>query len=161
MRLNPLVLVASLIIGIGGVLLGARAILTYGDAAEAFTQIELAYVPGSFEWQDADYENGTATFQLINRSRFRASVESFSIALRFDGDFAGSDYDRWQTMTVPGDEVREIPARFTITTNSIQEEGGTANLSFGGQLLVRFAKFEQPLSFRFRGTIGQVDYVEP
>jgi hypothetical protein len=158
LRLNPVVLVASLLVGLGGLFFGVRALLTYNDAAEAFTQVELVYVRGSFQWQDAEYDQGTATFQVVNRSRFRAVVESFRISVYFDGEFAGSDYDALPDLIVPGHETREISAHFSITTNSIQNQGGTANLAFGGQTLVRFAKFEQPLSFRFRGTIGQVEF---
>lgn len=160
MRLNPIVLVATLLVGVGGVFFGARAFSTYDDAAEAFTRVELAYVPGSFEWQDAEFEEATATFRVINDSRFLAVVESFRISLNFDGEFAGSDYDTWQEMRVPGNASREIPVRFTVTANSIQAEGGTADLTFGGQMLVRFERFEQPLSFRFRGTIGQEAFDE-
>ncbi len=160
MRLNPVVLVVSLLVGLGGLFFGVRAYLTYNDAAEAFTKIELSYVRGSFQWQDPEYDEGTATFQVVNSSRFRAVVESFRVSVYFDGEFAGSDYDRWQDLTVAGNETREIPARFSITTNSIQSQGGTADIAFAGQLLVRFAQFEQPLSFRFRGTIGQVPFNE-
>ena len=158
MRLNPLVLGISLLIGVGGLVLGLRAFSTYSDAAKAFTRIELAYVPDSFEWQDPEYDRAEATVRVTNDSQFPATVESFRIDLRFDGEFAGSDYDRWIPMKVPANETREIPVHFTVTANSIQAEGGDAQLSFGGQLLVRFARFERPLSFRFRGPIGQVGY---
>lgn len=137
--------------------MGVRAFATYDDAAEAFTRIELAYVPDSFEWQSDDFETGSARFRIINGSSFRAEVESFSIALQFDGEFAGSDYERWEPMIIPARESREVEREFTVTANSIQSEGGTAQLTFTGQLLVRFEEFEQPLSFRFRGRIGQVE----
>lgn len=157
MRLNPFILIATLIVGIGGLVMGIRAFATYDDAAEAFTRLELVYVADSFEWQSDDYETGTATFRITNGSSFPADIESFSIALQFDGDFAGSDYERWEPIIVPAGESRVIPATFTITSNSIQDKGGTAQLSFSGQVLARFAEFEQPLSFRFRGTIGPVE----
>ena len=158
MRLNPLVLIATLLVGLGGLIFGVRAFITYDDAAEAFTQIELAYVPDSFEWQVSDYNEGTATFRVINDSSFTAEVESFSVHLQFDGNFAGSDYrEHWEPITVPGGESREIPVRFTVTTNSIQSQGGDAQLGFSGQILVRFEEFEEPSSFRFRGSIGQVE----
>ena len=157
MRLNPVVIVATLLLGGAGLFFGVRAYSTYDDAAEAFTRVELAYVPNSFKWLDPEYGEGVATFRVINDSRFVAVVEGFSISVQFDGAFAGSDYNRWQELRVPGNATREIPAHFEITTNSIQAEGGVAELSFAGQMLVRFARFEQPLSFRFRGAIGQVD----
>ncbi len=156
MRLNPIILILTLVVGIGGLAAGLRAFSTYGDAAEAFTTVELVYVPDSFEWQSDDFETGTATFRLVNASRFPADVEGFSVALYFDGEFAGSDYGTWEPVVVSAGESREFSSEFTVASNSIQAEGGTANLSFSGQVLVRFAKFEQPLSFRFRGAIGQV-----
>lgn len=158
MRLNPIVLTATIVVGIVGLFFGIRAFATYGDAAEAFTRIELTYVPDSFEWQDPEYEEGTATLRVVNSSQFPATVESFSISLRFDGQFAGSDYSYWPPTIVPAHESLDVPVRFEVTTNSIQEIGGEAQLSFAGQLLVRFARFEQPLSFRFRGPIGQVEF---
>lgn len=158
MRMNPIVLVITVLIGVVGIAFSVRAYTTYEDAAEAFTRIELRYVPDSFQWEDSDFEEGTARFLVVNDSRFSATVESFNISLRFDGRFAGSDYDRWQQVVVSGNEVVEIPTRFTVTANSIQHEGGTANIGFAGQLVVRFNEFEQPLSFRFGGDIGEVGY---
>jgi hypothetical protein len=157
-RLNPFVLAATIVIGVAGLLLAIRAYTTYGDAADAFTRIELVYVPDSFEWQDADYEEGVAVLRLENDSRFPATVESFNISLRFDGQFAGSDYEGWTPVVVPAHDSMEIPVLFQVTANSIQEIGGEAQLSFAGQVLVRFVRFEQPLSFRFRGPIGQVEF---
>ena len=159
MRLNPIVLALTLIVGVGGLILAIRAFSTYSDAAEAFTHVELAYLPNSFEWQDAEYDEAIATFRVVNDSQFPATVETFNIALRFDSDFAGSDYSTWVPMRVPANQSREISMSFEVTTNSIQHEGGDSQLNFTGQMLVRFARFEQPLSFRFRGSMGQVDYV--
>lgn len=158
MRLNPIVLVLTVIVGVIGIVFSVRAYTTYESAAEAFTRVDLRYVPGSFQWEDSQFEEGTAQFMVVNDSRYTATVENFSISLRFDGRFAGSDYNPWQEMVVPGNESLEVPARFTVTTNSIQHEGGSANIGFAGQLVVRFDEFEQPLSFRFGGNIGEVGY---
>ncbi|CAN5828731.1 hypothetical protein BH23CHL2_BH23CHL2_13830 [soil metagenome] len=160
MRLNPFILLATLLIGVPGMIFTVRAFGTYEGAADAFTRVELQYVEGSFAWEDPDFEIGAARFRVVNNSKFDATVESFSISLRFAGQFAGSDYNRWESIVVPGGESVEIPAVFTVTANSIQERGGTANLQFSGQMVIRFEEFEQPLSFRFRGEIGQTTYVE-
>lgn len=160
MRLNPFILLATLLIGLPGLIFTVRAFGAYEGAADAFTRVELQYVAGSFAWEDPDFEIGTARIRVVNNSKFDATVESFNISLRFGGQFAGSDYNRWEAIVVPGGESVEIPAVFTVTANSIQERGGTANLQFSGQLVVHFEEFEQPLSFRFSGEIGQTTYVE-
>ncbi|MEZ4522325.1 MAG: hypothetical protein R3A46_11885 [Thermomicrobiales bacterium] len=158
MRINPVILAATMLVGIFGIVFGVRAFTTYDDASEAFTRVELQYIPDSFKWQDPEYDQAVASFRVVNGSSFRADVEGFSVSLRFDGEFAGTDYDIWPGLIVPGNESREFQMQFSVTTNSIQDQGGTADLSFTGQMLVRFEEFEQPLSFRFRGGMGKVPY---
>jgi hypothetical protein len=157
-RLNPWVYGLSLVVGILGFVFAGRAFMAYHDAAETFTEVELQYVPDSFAWRDGQFENGSATFRVVNDSDYRATVEHFGISLRFDGMFAGSDYRRWEPVSVPAGETREIPVTFTVTANSIQAEGGTAALGFVGQLRLTFASIEEPLVFRFRGDIGTAPY---
>lgn len=158
MRLNPWIYGASLLVGILGVVFAGRAYLTYLDATETFTEVELQYVPGSFAWQDAGFENGSARFRVVNESDYRATVEHFGISLQFDGQFAGTDYDRWEPISVPAGETSEIPVNFSVTANSIQTRGGTAMLTFQGTLRLTFASIEEPLVFRFRGDIGMTPY---
>jgi hypothetical protein len=159
-RLNPIVYGASLVVGILGVVFAARAFLTYHDATETFTELELQYVPGSFDWQDPQFEHGSATFRIVNDSDYRATVEHFGISLHFDALFAGSDYTRWEPVSIAPGDMREIPVAFTVTANSIQAQGGTATLGFQGQLRLTFASIEEPLFFRFRGDIGVTPYAE-
>jgi len=157
-RLNPLVLGLTLLIGIPGLIFAARAFATYHDATEAFTKTELQYVRGSFRWEDPEFENATAVFRIVNGSQFEITVESLMVALTFDGEFAGTDYERWQPIRVAPGDTRDIPFNFTVTSNSIQPRGGTANLGFRGQLRITFAEFEEPLAFRFSGNIGVTPY---
>jgi hypothetical protein len=158
LRLNPLVLALTLVIGITGVVFAFRAVTTYSDAAEAFTQVELHYVPGSFEWEDPEFETGSGDFRIVNDSQFPVTVESFTITLNFDDDFAGSDYSTWQPKNIAPGEALEVPVTFTVTSNSIQALGGTALLRFAGQLRLTFVEFEEPLAFRFQGNIGETTY---
>ena len=161
MRLNPFILLLTIVAGIVGAVATVRAFSTYDGAAGAFTDVELQYVPDSFRWLDPDFDQGEARFRVVNDSDFDATVESFGISLRFDGTFAGSDYDRWEFQTVSSGDQFEFPVRFSVTANSIQSGGGEAVLGFTGQMRVVFDEFEQALNFRFRGEIGITPYENP
>lgn len=158
LRLNPLVLGLTLIIGIPGIIFAGLGFASYHDATEAFTKTELQYVRGSFRWEDPEFDRATALFRIVNGSQFEVTVESLMVALTFDGEFAGTDYDPWEAIRIPPGETREIPFNFTVTANSIQERGGTAELGFTGQLRITFAEIEEPLAYRFRGNIGVTPY---
>jgi hypothetical protein len=157
-RLNPLLLVATLLFGVPGTIFAARAFATYHDATEAFTQAELLYVRDSFRWEDPEFDRGTALFRIENGSQFTITVESLMLSLRFDDEFAGAEYERWQAIRIAPGETEEFRMNFSVTANSIQERGGSALLSFAGQLRITFAEFEEPLAYRFRGDIGVVPY---
>ncbi len=101
LRLNPLLLVVVAVMGVASFVVAFRAFTSYHDAAEAFTQVEMQYVPDSFRWDDPAFESATATFKVVNSSSFPATLESFSVALNFDGAFAGSDYSRWIPINIP------------------------------------------------------------
>lgn len=158
MRLNPLLLVATLLFGIPGIIFAARAFATYHDATEAFTQAELLYVRDSFRWEDPAFDRGTALFRIENGSQYTITVENLMVTLRFDGEFAGTDYEPWQAIRIAPGETHEVPMNFTVTANSIQDRGGSADLGFTGQLRITFAEFEEPLAYRFGGNIGVVPY---
>ncbi len=160
MRLNRIVVVVALIVGLGGSWLTARAFQQYLDATEAFSLVDLRQEPDTFRWLDPDYGEAEAVFEFVNRSERDITVESLSLSLRFDQQFAGADYAPWEPMEIPAGERRTFPATFTITANSIQHRGGDANLSFRGQMKLSFANIEEPLVVRFRGQIGQVPYHE-
>jgi hypothetical protein len=48
-----------------------------------------------------------------------------------------------------------------VTSRSIQAQGGSAQLGLRGSVVVHFNGIERELALRVRGTIGQVDTVEP
>lgn len=156
MRLNIVVLLLSLAAGIAGVFVLQEAFADYLDATRSYTQVDLRYVDGSFEWLDDEYENSRAEVSIHNRSTHVVTVAQLDMFLYFDGEFAGARYENWQPVEiVPGDE-RTFETEFQTTANSIQQQGGTADLSIRGRMRLEFEDIEDPLSIQFSGDIGQV-----
>ena len=71
---------------------------------------------------------------IINDSPADAVVENLNIYLRFDGEFAGTNYERFAPLEVPKGETRVVTLDLLISTPSIQPKGGTAQLSLDGSL---------------------------
>lgn len=157
MRLNVIVLALSLASGIAGVVVLQNAFADYLDATRSYTQVELRYVDGSFEWLDDEYELSRAELRVTNRSAHVVTVAHLDTFLYFDGEFAGARYTFWEPIEIAPGESRTVEAEFQTTSNSIQDQGGTAELSIRGRMRLEFEDIDEPFSIRYSGDIGQVE----
>lgn len=158
MRLHHWVLLVSLIAGVIGAWFAQDAFRQYLDATEAFTEVSMRYEPDSFEWLDPEFDRGQAQLTIINDSSHDVVVDHMNMFLDFDGDFAGARYDPWENVEIPAGETHTFTAEFLITANSIQPQGGEAELRIRGTMGLEFEEIEEPYSVKFGGTIGQVGW---
>lgn len=156
MRVNRWVMLASLIVGIAGIWFLWGATSTYISTTRAYTSVSVAYERDSFIWLEPDYGRAYAEVTIHNRSDSNITVTSLSLYLYFDGDFAGARYTPWERLDVARGESVTVPTEFTVATASIQDRGGTGNLSIGGNIAIEFSDVREPLTFRLGGDIGQV-----
>lgn len=159
MRVNRWVMLATLIVGIAGSWFLWSAVSTYVSTTRAYTSVSVAYERGSFIWLEQDYGSAYAEVTIHNRSASDITVTNLSLYLYFDGDFAGARYTPWERINISRGESVTIPTEFSVATASIQDRGGTGNLSLGGNIAIEFADIREPLTFRLGGNIGQVSEV--
>ena len=158
MRLNRWVLLLALLVGGIGTGFLINAFSQFLDANRSYTSFDIAYVPDSFTWQDSDFEHAVAEVTITNDADRSVTIEHLQLHLYFDNEFAGSWYEPWEQIVLePGASVTVIP-RFTVTSNSIQPQGGTAELALGGQMRLAYEQIERTLTVPLRGTVGQVGY---
>lgn len=158
MRLNRWVLVLTLLIGAVGTGFLINAFQQFLDANRSYTSFAVRYVPDSFTWLDSEFEAGEARITITNDADRLMTIEYLTLHLYFDGEFAGSWYEPWEQVELaPGETVTLAPT-FSITTNSIQDSGGDAELTLGGQIRVAYARIERTLTRTLTGTIGEVGW---
>lgn len=158
MRVNVWVLLLSFCAGVAGVWFLFAAFDDYLDATRSYTQIDMRYEEDSFQWLDAEYEDSEATLTIINRSDHLVTVRRLDAFLYFGEDFAGADYESWQSVTIDPDEAHTFTVSFQTTTNTIQDQGGEAELRVGGRMSLEFDEISEPLHIRYSGDVGQVDW---
>lgn len=156
MRLNRWVLLVTLLIGVVGTGFLVRAVQQFLDANRSYTSFVVRYVPDSFTWLDAEYEHGAAEVTITNDADRLMTIEYLTLHLSFDGEFAGSWYQAWEPVELAPGETITLSPNFTVTTNSIQAEGGSATLTLGGQIRVAYAGIERTLTRNLQGTVGEV-----
>jgi hypothetical protein len=155
-RFNRWALLVALLVGIVGTGFLVRAVQQFVDANRSYTSFVVRYVPGSFSWLDAGYEQGVAQVTITNEADRLMTIEYLTLHLYFDGEFAGSWYQDWEPVELaPGQTITLAPT-FTVTTNSIQAEGGQASLSLRGQIRVAYVGIERTLTRNLAGEIGEV-----
>ena len=101
----------------------------------------------------ADFVTGAAELRA-------ATGATVWMGRRFDGEFAGSWYQAWEPVELAPGQTITLSPTFTVTTNSIQAEGGQATLSLSGQVRVAYAGIERTLTRNLRGEIGAVAWEE-
>lgn len=149
-------LAVSLVLGVAGLVSLVAAMSEYNSTLETYTQLSIRYEPDSFEWVEDDYGAATARMVITNDSPADALVENLNVFLRFDGEFAGTNYERFPPLEAPEGESRIVTLELLVTTPSIQAGGGTARLTFDGSARVQFEGVERALSLNVREQVGVV-----
>lgn len=149
-------LAVSLLLGIAGTISLVAAVSEYNSTLETYTELSIRYEPDSFVWVEPDFSAATTRVVIINDSPADAFVENLNLFLRFDGEFAGTNYERFPGIEVPKGETRVVTLNLGISTPSIQSQGGTAELSFTGSARVQFEGVERDLQMNVRERVGVV-----
>ena len=149
-------LAVSLALGVAGLVSLVTAVSEYNSTLETYTELSIRYEPDSFSWVAPDFSAATTQMVIVNDSPADAYVENLSVFLRFDGEFAGTNYDRFPGIEVPKGESRVVTLDLQVSTPSVRPEGGTAELSFAGSARVQFDGVERDLHLPVRETIGVV-----
>jgi hypothetical protein len=151
-------LAVSLILGIAGTISLVAAVSEYNSTLETYTQLSIRYQPDSFVWVEPDFSAATTEIVIVNDSPADAFVENLNVFLRFDGEFAGTNYERFPGIEVPKGETRVVTLNLGVSAPSIQAQGGTAELSFTGSARVQFDGVERDLQLNIREQVGVVPY---
>ena len=149
-------LAVSLILGVAGTISLVAAVSEYNSTLETYTQLSIRYEPDSFAWVEPDFSAATTRMVIVNESPADAFVENLNVFLHFDGEFAGTNYERFPGIDVPKGETRVVTLNLSVTTPSIQPQGGTAQLSFTGSARVEFDGVERDLQLNVREQVGVV-----
>lgn len=149
-------LAVSLALGVAGLVSLVAAMSEYNSTLETYTELSIRYEADSFTWVAPDFGAAQTRLVIRNDSPADATVENLNIYLRFDGEFAGTNYERFPTVEVPKGESRVVTLDLLISTPSIQAEGGTANLTFDGSATVKFKDVERNLNLNVREQVGVV-----
>lgn len=157
---NRLIFIATLALGLAGGWTLWAATSQYVDVARAYTHVTVTYQEGSYRWLDAEYENGSAAFQIENGSRHAVTLESLDLHLTFDGEFAGSNYERFEPVLVPAGESRVIEVHFQVT-NGAPQAGRDAQIGIDGKGVCRFEGIKPSRGVDIRAEIGRVPEAVP
>jgi len=149
-------LAVSLILGIAGAVSLVAAVSEYNSTLETYTELSIRYEPDSFVWTEPDFSLATTRMVIVNDSPADATVESLNVFLHFDGEFAGTNYERFPGVEVPKGETRVVTLNLQVSTPSVQPRGGTAQLSLAGSARVKFERVERDLHLPVRERIGVV-----
>jgi hypothetical protein len=149
-------LAVSVALGVAGLISLVAAVSEYNSTLETYTELSIRYEPDSFVWVEPDFSAATTRMVIVNESPADAVVENLNVFLRFDGEFAGTNYERFEALEVPKGETRVVTLDLLVSTPSIQAEGGTAELSFSGSARVQFEGVERDLNLPIRERIGVV-----
>jgi hypothetical protein len=149
-------LAVSLALGVAGLVSLVAAMSEYNSTLETYTQLSIRYEPDSFVWTEPDFSAATTRMVIVNDSPADAVVENLNVYLRFDGEFAGTNYERFTPVEVPEGESRTVSLDLIVSTPSIQAQGGTAQLSFTGSASVQFEGIERDLNLNVRERVGVV-----
>ncbi len=156
MRVFWAALAISVAIGLAGLVSLVAAMSEYNSTLETYTELSIRYEIGSFTWVESDFSAAQTRMVITNDSPADATVKNVNVFLQFDGEFAGTNYDRFPSIEVPTGETRVVTLDLLITAPSIQPEGGTANLTFTGSASVNFDGVERDLNLNIREKIGVV-----
>jgi hypothetical protein len=157
----PLLLALSVVCGLVGGWSLWEAANQYSGTLRSYTQLNIAYQPGSFVWLEPDYSRARLAMVVTNGSPADATVQTLNVHLLFDGEFAGTNYETTPPFTVDRGASREVVVELQVTSGSIREQGGAARLSLAGAIVARFSGIQRELALRVRDDIGVVDRVEP
>ncbi|HYI15547.1 MAG TPA: hypothetical protein VEX37_09155 [Thermomicrobiales bacterium] len=156
MRVFWAALAVSLALGVAGLVALVTATSEYNSTLETYTELSIRYEPDSFVWTEPDFSAATTRMVIVNDSPADAVVENLNVYLRFDGEFAGTNYERFPGVEVPKGETRVVTLDLLVSTPSIQAQGGTAELSLTGSATVQFEGVERDLNLNVRERIGVV-----
>jgi hypothetical protein len=150
----------SLVVGLlGGWSLWAAA-SQYNSTIETYTEIDIAYQPGSFVWLDPTFHDARLTMVVTNDSPADATVQNLDVFLRFDGEFAGTNYARFAPLVVERGASRAIELEIQVSTPSVQARGGTAMLTLDGSSTIDFDGIRRELTLNVNDEIGVVPWME-
>lgn len=165
MRVYLSIIVVSVLLGVGGIIGLSDAVSDYTGTLRTYTQVDATYDEGSFRWLEPDFNRARLTMTLRNDSPVEATVINIDLFLRFDGEldgqiidnaFAGTNYNRFDQVTIAAGDSQSVPIEIEVTTNSIQPAGGTAELSLRGSMEVEFEGIERRLTLDLADNIGVV-----
>lgn len=140
----------SLVLGLIGGWALRDAAAQYLGTLRAYTRVGADYAPGSFAWTAPGFGAAEATLMVTNASSRDATLESIDLNLRFNGDFAGSNYAAFAPLVVPAGASRTVVVPFIVTAG----ERGTAEVTLDGTLIFRFQAIERSRAVRFSARIA-------
>src|SRR5687768_14820156 len=157
MYLHRWVLLVSLVGGLLGSVAAARAFTAYRDAARAYSQVEVVYVPGSFDWRDAGLTTARIELDILNRPPRQVPVEFLTVNLYLDGQFVGSDYTTWQPLAIARQADARVETTLQIAGDTLRAGAPSAEIALRGEVRLRFDSIERPLALRFRSVVSSDD----
>lgn len=153
------ILLASFVIGIAGSWAYATALLDYRETADAYTNVDIAAIPETFEWTGEDQRAATLTLEIENSSRTALTVEHLELRLYSGGAFIGAMYETWQELQVPARSVEQVSLTLEVTTPEGElPEAGALRLS--GDAHLAFEGIDQPFVVRFDDQLEEAAHVE-
>jgi hypothetical protein len=160
MLVNRLLIAITFAVGAAGAWTLWDATDQYAGVLRAYARVTANYQPDSFVWLDADYVQARATFVVTNASVRDATLESMDLHLEFDGEFAGSNYARFEPLRVPAGETRLVELNLTVTSGG-KGNGGEVELALRGSAVFRFDDIQRSRTDLVFADIGHVPEAGP
>jgi hypothetical protein len=150
------ILLSSFLIGIAGTWAFVTALVDYRDTANAYTNVGIAALPGTFAWTDEEQRAATVTLEIENDSRTDLTIEHLELRLYSGGTFAGAMYQPWEPLPVEARSVEQVTVTLEVSTPEGRlPEGGELRLS--GNARLAFEGIDQPFVVRFSDELEAVD----
>jgi hypothetical protein len=150
-----LILLLILAVGVLGAWTYRDAASDYTGAIRAYTRVQVEAQPESFAWTAPDYSSATLTLTLVNDSAHDATAESLDVQLRFNGDFAGSNYEPFTPVVVPAGESRAVTLALEVTTRDHAQVAPSADVTVDGAAIFRFAGIKPSRSVDLYADLGR------
>lgn len=150
------ILLASFVIGIASSWAYVSSLLDYRETADAYTNVDIAAVPGTFAWIGEGQRAATLMLEIENDSRTDLTIEHLELRLYSGGTFIGAMYEPWQPLPVEARSVEQVTVSLEVSTpegrlpeNSEVRLSGDAHLAFEG--------IDQPFVVRFGDQLEAAD----
>lgn len=153
------VLLASFVIGIAGTWAFVTSLLDYRETADAYTNVDIAAVPGTFAWTGEGQRAASLVMEVENSSRTDLTIEHLEVRLYSSGTFIGAMYEPWQELAVEARSIEQVTVNLEVSTPEGRvPEGGELRLS--GDAHLAFEGIDQPFVIRFNDQLEEVAHVE-